>query len=704
MSKLNHGIIRHKRTVVIVFLSVAVVCAFMILGVKVNYNMTDYLPPSAQSTKAVEIMGEEFTQAVPNASVMVRDVSIPEALAYKDELAALPGVSEVLWLDDMIDIKTPLQVADQDTVEGFYKDGDALFSVTVEKGMETEATLAMRELAGENGAVAGEAPDQEAMRSATGSEVGTAVAILLPAILAILFISTASWLEPLLFLAAIGVSIVINMGTNLFLGEVSFVTNSVSPILQLAVSLDYAIFLLHSFADYRKQTDDVHEAMALAMRKSMPAVAASALTTMFGFLALAFMEFQIGADLGLNLVKGIILSFVSCMVFLPALTLLCYKAIDKTTHRDILPSFSNIGRLVAKVCIPVTIVVVLLVVPSFLGQSHTSFNYGSQDANQSGRSAQDAQEIQQQFGQATIMALLVPRGDVVKEYELGVEVQGLDHVTGVMSYANTVGTGIPADFLDDEVTKQFYSDNYARIIVYTDTPSEGDVAFATVEAIDETTQKFYGDEYYSAGQSANLYDMKNIVEVDNNRVNLIAIVAIFAVLFFTFRSASLPFILLFTIEAGIWINLAIPYFMGEPINFLGYLVVNTVQLGATVDYAILLTSYYMDNRKRMPQREAIRTSLGETFKSILVSASTLTLAGFTLSATSSNPAVSIIGLLLGRGTILSFVMVVFMLPLLLTVFDRMVGATTLRSGFYRKRPLPADTFTKRENGYEDEVG
>ncbi len=682
MRKINQGIIHHRRLVVGIVVAITLVCAVLLFGVRVNYNMVDYLPPSARSTQAVEIMNEEFTQAVPNASVMVEDVDIPTALEYKAQLAALPGVQEVLWLDDMVDVKTPLSMYDTDTVEGFYKDGDALYSVVVEKGAEGEAITAIRELIGEDGAVSGDAADLYAMQSATGKEAGSAMLILLPVILLILMLSTSSWIEPLLFLAAIGVSILINMGTNILLGQVSFVTYSVSPILQLAVSLDYAIFLLHSFADFRQETDDVQEAMAKAMKRSLPAVAASAMTTLFGFLALAFMQFQIGADLGLNLVKGIVFSFLSCMVFLPALTLCCYKIIDKTRHRPLMPSFKKVGRVLTKIGIPVTILVLILAIPAFLGQGRTAFTYGNGDASQTGRAAEDTAAIQEQFGQSTVMAILVPRGDIVKEYELSEDLKNIPHITGVMSFAETVGTGIPADFLDSDITNQFYSEEYARIIAYTDTGNEGDVAFETVEAVQDTAAKYYGDDYYTAGQSANLYDMKNVVAVDNTRVNIIAVVAIFLVLLITFKSFSLPFILLFTIEAGIWINLSIPYFTGAPINFLGYLVVNTVQLGATVDYAILLTSYYMENRRRMNQKAAIRTSLGETFKSILVSASTLAICGFVLSATSTNPSVSVIGLLLGRGTILSFLMVVCMLPLLLTVFDRFIRITTWKAGFY----------------------
>ncbi|NLW79909.1 MAG: MMPL family transporter [Ruminococcaceae bacterium] len=682
MDRYTGFVTKHRKSIVVFFLVVSVVCVILQAGVKVNYNMADYLPESAPSTTAVAIMEEAFTQAVPNANVMIHDVGIPQALEYKAALAEVPGVAEVLWLDDMVDVLQPLETQDAATVEQFYKDGTALYQVSIADGRETEATAAIRALIGEENAVAGEAPDLDSMRQATSGEVLNALVILLPAIIALLVLTTTSWVEGIFFLLAIGVSILMNMGTNIFFGEVSFVTFSVSPILQLAVSLDYAIFLLHRFADFRQKYADPERAMQEAMKVSMKTVAASAATTLFGFLALAFMGFQIGADLGINLAKGIILSFISCMVFLPALTLCSYKIIDKTRHRPFFPSFKGIYKGTSKVQFPIMVVVALIAVPCFLGQSHTDFIYASVDKNPEIRNSRERMAIEDTFGQNTIMALLVPKGDVVKEYDMGQEIEALDHVAGVMSYASSVGTGIPAEFLSDDVTSQFYSDGYARIIVYTDTPSEGDVAFATVEAINGVAAKYY-DTYYAAGQSANLYDMRDVVAVDNTRVNLIAILAILAVLVITFRGALLPLVLLLTIEVGIWINLAIPYFTGTPINFIGYLVLSTVQLGATVDYAILLTSNYLHHRQKLRQKDAMARAMGDSFKSILVSGATLALAGFTLYATSSNPAICDIGLLLGRGTLLSMAMVVFFLPALLRLLDKPIAATTWKANFFR---------------------
>ncbi len=685
MERLTDWIIRHRKLVILLFSGIAVICAVLFLFVQVNYNMTDYLPPEAQSTIALSLMEKEFDEPMPNASVMIRDVSLMEAMEYKARLAALPGVKMVMWLDDVVDIKMPLQMSGSDTVEGFYKDGNALFSVAIAKGQEKDTTQAIQELIGEENHVGGEAPDLASAQIATGAEVLNAFVILLPAILAILFLSTSSWLEPLLFLLTIGVSIVINMGTNLFLGEVSFMTNAISPILQLACSLDYGIFLLHSFAAHRENGLVPEDAMRRAMKESIVTVAASALTTLFGFLALMFMNFRIGADLGLNLAKGIVLSFLSAMLFLPALTLSMVKILDKAQHRSFMPSFAGIHKVIRKIAIPTIIAVAVLLVPTFLGQQRTGFVYGNEKAAPNSRTGVDRRIIEEEFGQSTVMAILVPRGDVYREEALCKEVQELPHVTGVVAYALTVGAAIPPEYLGTDITSQFYSENYARIVLYTDTPSEGDEAFQTVTDVQRIVEEYYGDEAYSLGQSANLYDMKIVVEEDNTLVNLIAVIAIFLVLVFSFRSAVLPFVLLLTIETGIWINLSIPYFTGTSIHFMGYLVLSTVQLGATVDYAILMTSNYLMNRKILPRKEAIHKTVGSSFKSILVSGATLAIAGFTLAFTSSNPSISDIGMLLGRGTLLSMLMVTCFLPAMLTLLDTPIGKTTWHANFLKEK-------------------
>ncbi|MFD1849807.1 efflux RND transporter permease subunit [Oceanobacillus bengalensis] len=678
-------IIKHKKSIVIAFMIITIISVFAQFTVSVNYNMVDYLPDDAPSTKAMDVMEQEFEGSVPNTQVMINDVSIQEALVIKEQLAAINGVSDVTWLDDAIDIKTPIEMADQETVESYYKDSKALFSFSIREGDEVEITNAVYDLIGEENAMTGEALDNATSQQMAGSESLYAAALLVPIIILILVLSTNSWVEPLFFLTAIGVSVLINLGTNFFLGEVSFVTQSVAPILQLAVSLDYAIFLLHSFQDYRKQTTDPSEAMQLAMKKSFPAIAASASTTFFGFIALTFMNFEIGSDLGVNLVKGILLSFISVMVFLPALTLMFYKWIDKTEHKQWIPSFRNVGSKILKIRIPVLLLVAILIVPAFLGQGQTNFTYGVGEQPEDTRSGSDAIKIEEEFGSYTPMVLLVPKGDIAKEIELVHDLDNTENVSSVLSYVNTVSEAIPPEYLDESITEQFYSENYSRIILQTDTKTEGDEAFALVETVKDTTETYYGDAFYALGESVTLYDIKNTVQKDNTLVNLLTVITIAVVLLVTFKSISIPLVLLLTIQSAVWINLSIPYFTDSSLVYVGYLIISTVQLAATVDYAILLMEDYKENRKVMPVLAALKKSIDGKLFSITISASILASTGFILWITSSNPVVSSIGLLLGRGASLAFIMVILFLPAMLLVFDKLISRTTWKANFYKEK-------------------
>lgn len=647
--------------------------------------MKDYLPAEAQSTRALEIMEQEFDGNVPTNRVMIQNVSLQEALAFKEQLAAIEGVSDVTWLDDMVDLKAPLEMANREMVETYYKDNHALFLFSIASGEEVAITDAIYELIGEENAMAGESVDTATQQKMTGSETMFAAALLVPVIIIILIFSTTSWMEPVFFLTAIGISILINMGTNIFLGEVSFITQSVAPILQLAVSLDYAIFLLHSFSDHRKKIADPHLAMQHAIKDSFPTIAVSALTTFFGFMALSFMQFEIGSDLGINLVKGILFSFISVMVFLPALTIVFYKWIDKTQHKPLMPSFKGIGGVVVKLRVPFLIVVFLLVVPTFLAQSQTNFIYGIGEQQETTRAGSDIKKIEEHFGESTPMVLMVPRGDVAKESELVTELEQFDHISSVMAYVNTVSPAIPAEYLDTSITEQFYSENYSRIILQTTTPNEGDQAFQLIEQVQSTAQQYYDEEIFLVGESVSLYDIKHTVEQDNRWVNLLTISTIALVLALAFKSILFPIILLLSIQSAVWINLSVPYFTESSLVYVGYLLISIIQLAATIDYAILLTDTYKDYRKEMSAVEAIKRTLDEKIFAIFISASILSSVGFILWITSSNPIVSSVGLLLGRGALLAFIMVIFFLPALLIVFDKWIRNTTWKANFLKEK-------------------
>ncbi len=677
-------VVHHKKGIVVATALLCVVCAISSLFVSVNYDMSSYLPESCDSAKSLQVMNEEFTQDIPNVRVMVDNVTLAEALDYKQQMQQVEGVEAVTWLNDVLDVTVPLETQDTETVESYYKDGNALFSVTIDTSKDTEAINGLYQVVGESGHIAGEAAKTAETKSMAVSEVVNAFFILVPLILLLLVVSTTSWLEPLYFLLAIGVSILLNMGTNVFLGEVSNIAFTVSPILQLAVSLDYAIFLLHSFRRFRETQPDVPTAMRAAMKQSFSSVAASAATTAFGFAVLSIMQFRIGAELGLTLVKGIIFSFLCVMIFLPAFTCLTYKLIDHTRHKPLMPSFKNMGKYVAPLRIPVMVLVVVLAVPCFLGQGATTFTYGmGSTAESQTRAGADQIAIEETFGNSTATVVLVPRESAGAEQALAQQLRSLDHVTSVVSYVSSVGAQVPDFLVPQSALEQFYSENYARLIVYSNTLTEGDAAFALYENIRATCADYYDAENtYIVGEIPSLYDMRTVTNADNAKTNPLAIIAILLVLLVTFKSALLPFLLVATIESAIIINLSIPYFVGDSINYLGYLVINTVQLGATVDYAILFTDTFRQFRTSMPCKQALHKAAGQSFASVLISASILALAGGVLWLTNTNELIALLGLLLLRGTILSLFLVMTFLPGVLLLFDKLIGKTTWHAHFY----------------------
>ena len=680
MEKAARWITRHAALVVAVFAAAAIISAALFFGVKVNYDITRYLPDGAESTVALNIMETEFSASIPNARVMVPGVSLATALEMKEKLAAVDGVDGVMWLDDVVDVKTPLETLDQATVRQYYRDGAALYDVTIAADMELTATDEIYELIGEDGGISGNAASIAYSRRQVLSEVLGASSVLVPVIVIILLLTTTSWIAPLLFLITIGVAVLINMGTNIFYKDISYITQSVSPILQLAVSLDYAIFLLSAFERLRQTEPNAEEAMVKAIRQSFVSIAASCMTTVFGFLALMFMRFRIGSDLGANLVKGVILSYISVVVFLPALALKCVRLIDKTAHKRIIRAPAGLGKALVRVRIPALCLVLLLVVPCYIAQSRADFLYGNGDPAPDSRYGADTVKINERFGESMPLVVLVPRGDAGRETELCGELRDIDHVNAVVSYVTSVGSSIPSEFLSADIVSNFYSKNYSRIILYTDTGEEGEEAFSAVERVRAAVARFY-DEYYVCGQSANLYDIKNVITGDTPLVNGMAIGFIFLTLLLSFKSLTLPLILIFVIESAIWINLSTPYFTGLPLVYMGYLVINTVQLGATIDYAILITDGYVDNRSRCGSIRAVTDSLNENIISLVTSGLTLSLAGMCLQFASSMEIVKELGLLLCRGTLLSMAMVLIALPALLILFDPLTARLTKKK-FY----------------------
>ena len=678
MEWLSRFIDRHKRAIVLVFFAVSLVGVLLFLLTPVNYNMMDYLPEEANSTKAIALMQAEFDQPLPNLNVMAPDVSLVEALDIKEKIAAADYVKQVLWLDDSMDLKIPLEVQDTQAVETYYKDGNALYMVAVEDGQERAAIASIRQKLGPDCKFSGSAAEQATSQDMAVTEAMKAIVLIIPVTILILVLVTESWVEPFFYLMNIGTPVLINLGTNIFMGEISFVTLAAAPVLQIAVSLDYAIFLSHSFDAYKKKGLPPAQAMGKALSASISSIGASMLTTLFGFVALLFMNFRIGGDMGISLVKGILISFLSVIVFFPALLLWGNDLIEKTKHRRLTPTFRSAGRHIFKIRIPVFCLILLLMLPAFLGQGHNRYFYGSSEKTEPGSEAWD---IEQVFGVTNSAVLMVPRGESSREVLLCDELEKLDHVTSVTSYATMVSNKIPTVYLDDSIVTQFYSEDYARIILASDCPFEGDQAFRMVADVQQTAENYYPGQWYLCGQSANMYDIMTCVQHDNTVVTWITVVSIYLILLIMTKNWLMPLFLILTIECSIWLNMCVPYFTGSSLSYLGYLIISTVQMGATIDYAILLTNTYLENRKQLDKKWAMVKTLGDVFGSILISAATLSLSGFCLNWSSTNVVVQVLGGLICRGAILAILMVVLLLPTFLMLIDPLIPMTT----FHRKR-------------------
>ncbi len=681
-------ILKHRKMIIFVFLILTVICTGLSTMVGVNYNFADYLPEDAPSTKALDIMEEEYSQPIPNMRVVIYDVSIPDALEYKEKIEKVEGVKEVNWLDDAIDIYEPLELADQDTVESWYKDSDALFSVTVSDDEDEKAAAVddIRAIIGDDNAMSGTAVTDALSPKHTTQEIQKIMLIALPIVFIVLLLTTTSWFEPVLFMITIGVAIMLNRGTNLIFGEISFVTNAAGSVLQLAVSMDYSIFLLHRFAENRSEGGNVQDAMMKAVKQSMGSVLSSGLTTVTGFAALILMRFRIGPDMGHVMAKAIVFSLICVLCFLPALAMSTYKMIDKTRHRAFWPDFGKLAKGILKVRIPAMTLVALLLIPCYIAQGKNDFLYGSSrvystEETQMGR---DLLAIEDEYGVSNPLVVMVPKGDISKEQELNDALKADPNVTSVISYVNTVGASIPQDYVPEDSLSQLYSEHYSRFVVSLDTEEVEKGWDEKVDELHSICEKYYGDEVLIAGDLASTEDLKDTITVDNTRVNILAILFVFVILVFNFKSISIPVILTVVIELSIWINLSVPYIQSTTLHYIGYLIISSVQLGATIDYAILLTGRYMEERKTRNRKEAAVESIRACVLSLFTSAIILTIAGGVLGAISTNLVLSQLGTLVGRGAVISFILVLFVLPALLMIFDRLIEKTTAKTKFYKE--------------------
>ncbi len=677
MKRFYKAVVKNHKIIIVVFIFLSVLGILLYPKVKINYDMADYLPQSSPSTLALSLMAEEFDGGIPNARVMVRDVSVPEALEYKKKISECAGVASVMWLDDAENVFKPLETIDEHLLNTYYKNGDALFTIIIEDGMQEEAINAVRAVIGSENAMTGNAVVTAVAITGTIIEVALVTIIAVLFVYLVLIITTTSWMEPLLVMAGLAVAAIINAGSNIIFGEISFVTNAASAILQIAVSLDYSVFLIHRFEECQKEISDPEEAMVEALSKSAGSILSSGLTTVIGFIALMFMQFGIGMDLGRALAKGVAISIITVFVFMPSIILSANKKIKSTRHKSFLPDFKGFGRLIYRAMLPMVCIFVIAVVPGFLAYNSNDFYYGYSNIYGPGTQLyRDTAAIEQRYGKSDTYAIMVPKGSVAMEQKLSYALNKIPEVTSVLSYVDTVGAEIPVEFLDSGLLSRLVSKNYSRFAVTVNAEHEGAATFELIERMRDTVNSFFPGAYFMTGNGVTSYDLMDTITSDNLKVNFIAIIAVFLVLLFTMKSVSLPVILVLAIENAIWINLAIPYFEGNTIFYISYLIISSVQLGATVDYAILFTDRYCESRSNLNKKQAVLNTVAVVTPSVLTSGSVMAVVGFLLGNMSSHGILAQLGVFVGRGALLSLFIVLFVLPGLLYFLDAFIQRTT----------------------------
>lgn len=670
-------IIERSRAIEIVFVIAVLLSMLAAPFVNINYDLTRYLPDTVQSKAGLDLMEEKF--GYPGTGrVMIEDVTLYEAKQYKDKLEKVDGVDQIMWLDTGTDVFSSDAFINFNSIDDYYKDGSAVMDIVFEKGDTSRKTSraidAMQEITGEKGHYVGMAVQNKSLAENVTKEMKLILTLGVLMIFIILCLTTNSWFEPVLYLIVMGVAILINKGTNIFLGEISFLTNSVSAVLQLAVSMDYSIFLIHAFTREKNKGLDQMTALTNAINEALNSIFASSLTTIVGLIVLAFMKFNIGFDMGIVLAKGIIFSLLTVVFFMPAMILRLTPMIEKTGHRSFMPGFDKLSRGIYRIRYGVLIFVAIFVIPAYTAQNMNRFLFGNDavGASEGTKVYDDEQLINAKFGRSNMMMALVPNTSLIDEKAFTDEVEALAYTKSVTSMAGSLPDGVPEEFLPKSITEQLHKNDYSRILIYVRSKGESKLAYQCSDEIQALMKKYYPENSYLVGTTPSTQDIETTITKDYSRVNVLSLLGIFFVVMFSFKSVAIPVIIMIPIEVAIFINMAVPYIKGDTMIFMGYIIVSCIQLGATVDYAILTTNNYLECRKQAEKREAAIQALNMSIPAILTSGSILTIVGYILYNISSVAAIGDLGHLIGRGAWMSMLLVCTLLPAFLVLFDNIL--------------------------------
>lgn len=681
--RFSKAVVKHRILILIVVLVLMIPSVLGMAGTRINYDMLDYLPEDMETVIGQNALLEDFGKGA-FSFIIVEDMPAKDVAALKEKIEQVDHVETVLWYDSIADLSIPMELLPDKIYNEFNTENATMMAVFFDTSTSSDITMdairEIRQIAGKQCFVSGMSALVTDLKDLCEKEepIYVGIAVLLACVAMLVFLD--SWLVPFVFLASIGMMILLNLGTNYFMGEISYITKALSAVLQLAVTMDYSIFLWHSYNEQRTRCDDNKAAMAVAIKETLASVVGSSITTVAGFIALCFMSFTMGRDLGIVMAKGVLLGVLGCVTVLPALILVFDKPLQKTKHKSLIPNMGGFAKGVVRI-FPVFIVIfALLIPPTYYGYSKTNdevyYDMG-QCLPEDMEYVIANSKLSEDFDIASTHMLLVDANLPAKSVRsMMKEMEQVDGVKYVLGLESVIGSRIPEEILPESITSILKNDKWELLLINSEYKVASDAVNDQISDLN-TILKKYDESGMLIGEAPCMKDMIETTSHDFQVVNAISILAIFIIIALVEKSLSLPFILISVIEVAIFINLGLPHYLGQSLPFIAPICISTIQLGATVDYAILMTTRYKAERIRgNGKKDAVWTALSTSIPSIIVSGMGLFAATFGVAIYSDIDIIGSMCMLMARGAIVSMLAVIFILPALLLLCDKIICATT----------------------------
>lgn len=683
MQKFGRGVVKLRVPILIVSILLLIPSIFGFLSTRINYDILSYLPSDIETMKGQDIMLDEFGKG-GFSLVMLDGMEDKDVEKVKEKIEKVDHVCDVLWYDTLADVSLPKEVLPDDIYDFFNTDNSTMMAVFFDEATSADGSLEavkeIRSIAGKQCFVSGMSSVVEDIKDLTMKEAPMYVIIAVILTSIILALTMDSFLIPLFFMLSVGMAIIYNMGTNFIQGEISFITEALAAVLQLAVTIDYSIFLWHSYKEEKeKHPGDNKEAMAVAIGKTITSVVSSSITTVAGFLALCFMSYELGMDMGIVMAKGVVIGVICCITVLPSMILVFDKALEKTMHKDLVPSLEKPAKFIIKHHAAFIVLFIVVLIPAIYGQINTNVYYNLTDTLPKDLNSVIANtKLDEEYHMATTHMLLVDADMKPKEVNAMLQKMGdVDGVSFSMSLDTLIGPSIPREIVPESVTKILKSDKWQLMLIGSEYKVASDEGNAQIDELSKIL-KSYDKNGMLIGEAAATKDLIDITDHDFKVVNVVSIAAIFIIILIALRSVSLPIILVAVIEFAITVNMGVPCFTNTTIPFIASVVIGTIQLGATVDYAILMTTRYKTERNSgKNKKEAVTIALSTSMKSIMVSALGFFASTFGVGVYSSVDMISQLCTLMSRGAIISMITVICVLPSMLMLFDKLIINTTM---------------------------